>query len=485
MSLSQQALVGVLWASLEKFGGRTINFIVAIFLYRLLTPEDFGLVALLAIFLSISLILIDSGFSQALVREDQILEKDKSTVFYINLILALSIFIVIWFSAPFISDFFEEPVLLWLARFLALSPLFSSIAIIQRVHFTHKINFRTQAFINLISASLSGLSAISLALYGFGVWALATQYVLLAFVSSFLFWGVHPWLPKGFVYKDSFKKLFNFGSKLMLSSLINTSFVQGYKVIIGKLYSTTILGYYSQAENLNNIISQNLVGILTRVVYPTLSKVQDDGERLKKAYIQIIKVTSLVVFPAALGLALVAEPMILTLVGKKWINSVPIIQILTFSALIYHLQVFNLDILKVIGRSDLFLKLEIIKKIGVTVAIIIGLYFGFTGLIILQVVSSYFALFINMRYTSKILKYSKLNQFKDVFSVLVLSIPMVIAIFLIDTIKMESNGFRLFILFLTGVVVYLGTVWIVKPTPFKDLIGLLKPRFPVLNKINL
>ncbi len=485
MSLSQQALGGVLWASVEKFGGRTINFVAAIFLYRLLTPEDFGLVALLAIFFSISLILIDSGFSQALIREDKIIEEDKSTVFYTNLILALIIFILLWFSAPLISNFFEEPELLWLARYMALSPLFSSIAIIQRAHFTHKINFRTQAFINLISSSLSGLSAICLAFYGFGVWALATQYVLLAFVTSFLFWGVYPWLPKGFINKESFKKLFNFGYKLMLSSLLNASFVQGYKVIIGKLYSTTILGYYYQAENLNNIISQNLIGILTRVIYPTLSKVQTDGERLKKAYVQIIRIASLIVFPAALGIALIAEPMILTLVGEKWINSVPIIQMLAFSALIYHLQVFNLDILKVIGRSDLFLKLEIIKKIGVTVAIIIGVYFGFTGLIILQVVSSYFALFINMRYTSEILNYSKLNQLKDIFSVLVLSIPMVTGIFLVDTIKIESSGFRLFILFITGILIYLGTVFIVKPRPFKDLISLLKPRFPILNKIKM
>lgn len=479
-SLSQTALNGVLWASVEKFGGRMIQFISTVVLARILVPEDFGTIAMIMIIFAIANTLTDSGFSQALIREEKITESDRSTTFYVNFAIAFLLFIIIWFSAPYISEFYGKPILCDITRFMALTPIFYSLTIVQRAHYIHKINFRTQAYINLLASTLSGATAIYCAILGFGVWALAVQYVVLAFVNSVLYWIANPWVPKKFLDKESFDRLFGFGSKLMMSGILSVTFNQIYKVIIGKMYSANLLGFYSQAENIKNAISENLSGIVTKVNYPALSKVKNDKKRLEDAYKKIIKFTSYLLFPSMLGLILVAEPLVLTLIGEKWLESVPIIKLLAFSGLVYHLQVINLDMLKVLGRSDLFLRLEIIKKVGVALAIVIGLKFGFWGLILAQVISSYVSLFINMSYTSKIMKYSRLQQIQDIMPVFFLTLPMVLAVYLMDLIEYSVPVFRLSALVLVGVVVYFGLSYILKPPSFKDAIYLLRPKLKFL-----
>lgn len=485
MSLSQQALGGVLWASVEKFGGKIIQFFTTIFLARILVPEDFGVVAMISIFFEVSKILIDSGFSQALIREDHISEEDKTTTFYINLTTAFVLFFILWFSAPWVSQFFDEPILVWMTRFMALTPIFFSVTIIQRAYYSHKINFRTQAIINLIAAVLSGGSAVVLAWYDFGAWAIAAQQVLMAFVTSFLFWGINPWVPKGFIKKESFKKLLGFGSNLMVSGLINVAFNEVYKVIIGRLYSSNLLGLYAQAENIRNVVSHNLINVMVRVTYPSLSKIKSDRKRLKDGYKKILQVISLLIFPAMIGVILVAEPMVIALIGEKWSDSVPILQLLSLVGLIYHLHVINLNILKVIGRSDLILRLSIIKKTGVAIAIIIGLRFGFWGLIMAQVISSYVSLYINMMYTAKLVHYSKLDQLKDVFPILIYSLPMGAVVFSLDLLSYNVEFLRLAVLVISGVFVYGITCLLFKPKPFKEMVYILRPKFPIFKKIKL
>lgn len=485
MSLSQQALGGVIWATVEKFGGRVLQVLSTIILARLLLPEDFGIVAMVAIFFSVSNILIDSGFSQALIREDKISEEDKSTTFYINLITAIILFIILWVSSPLISQFFREPILLKMTRFMALTPIFFSITIIQRALYSHRLNFRTQAIVNLIATFLSGTSAVILAIYGLGVWALATQYVLMAFVTSFLFWGLSPWIPKKFINKNSFSRLFGFGSKLMLSGLINVIYKEIYKVIIGRIYSTSLLGFYVQAENFKNVVSENLVSVMVRVTYPALSKVKNEPARLKDGYKKILRVISFLIFPAMIGLIIISEPLVVTLIGEKWIKSAPILQVLSLAGIIYHMHVINLNILKVLGRSDLILKLQILKKIGVTLAIAIGLVYGFWGLVIAQVTSSYLSLYLNMIYTNRLMNYSKTEQFIDVFPVIKYSIPMTIIVFAINIIDFDYPALRLAVSVLSGMLVYLVTSLWLKPQPFKDIIYILRPKFPIFNKVKL
>lgn len=485
LSLSQKALRGVIWALVEKYGGRTIQFFAALFLYRLLIPQDYGLIAVIAVFFALANVLVDSGFSQALIREKEITIEDRCTTFYVNLILAICIYTTLWFSAPLISNFFDHLELTNLTRFMGMSIILYSLSIIQRAYFIHKLNFRTQAYINIIGTFISSLIAVVLAYNGFGVWALASQYIALSLISTFLFWLVHPWFPKQFITRNSFNKLFRFGSKLMLSGVINISFMHAYKIIIGKVYATTVLGYYDQANNLKNIVSENFVSAMVKVFYPTLSKMKEDEDKLKKAYVKIMKATSYIIFPCLAGLGLVAEPFVLTIAGPKWVGAILVLQILVFGGAIFHLHVINLDLLKIMSRTDLILRLEIYKKIGVVVAIFVGLKFGFHGLIIAQVVSSYLSLAINMTYTSKLINYSKIQQFKDILVSFSLSIPMILIVYLSSWINLELMTFKLLVMILIGICIYSLTSFILKPEPFKDIINIFTPRLPFLSKINI
>ena len=484
-SLSDKAVGGVLWAGVEKFGGKAIQFATTIILARILTPEDYGIMASIIIIFALSQVLIDSGFSQALIREEKISTEDKSTTFYINFLVALVLSVVIWLVAIPISNFFEDPLLVDLTRFMAPLPILSSFSIVQRAHFIQKINFRTQAYIHVITITLSGIISIYAAVKGLGVWALAIQYLSLSLFDSLLFWIVNPWKPRGFISGASFKRLFGFGYKMMLSGVLDIIFTHLYKVIIRKLYLKELLGFYFQAENAMKATSQSLNGVLVKVNYTTLSKVKDDVERLKDAYIKTTKATSYFVFPAMTGLILVAEPFIVTAIGNKWLASVPILQVLSVAGLIIHLQVFNLDLLKVLGRSDLFLKLSVIKKIGVTIAIVIGIRFGFWGLIFAQVISSYVSLFINMTYTSKLLGYTRLEQSKDIISVFMYSIPMIVIVLAVDLMNINIPWLRLLTLVSTGATVYISMSLILKPTIFREIIYILRPTLKFLNKVNI
>lgn len=484
-SLSQKALGGIFWSILEKYGGKVIQFGAALFLLRLLSPEDYGLIAMIAVFFALGNVMIESGFSQALIREKTITDADKSTTFYVNLIMAISMYALLWVAAPWISIFFDEPELTDLSRYTGLTMIFFAITIIQRAHFIHKINFRTQAYINLIGATISSMVAVILAYQGFGVWALATQMILLSLVNSALYWVVHPWLPKNFINKESFKKLFGFGSNLMISGVLNITFIHIYKIIIGKLYSSTLLGFYDQALNLKNVVSESFISSMAKVFYPTLSKVKEDQERLKAAYIKIMKATSYVIFPTMAGLGLVAKPFLLTIAGDQWVGAIPILQILVFSGAIYHLHLLNLDILKILNRTDLILRLEIYKKIGVIAAIIIGLQFGFYGLVIAQVISSYVSLYINMTYTATLLQYTRWQQFVDNFSGFLISVPMILVVFAFDFVEIDLIPLKLFVLVSIGIVVYVGTSLLLKPQSFKDLVYIFSPRIPFLRKVKL
>ncbi len=484
-NLSQSALTGVLWASLEKFGGKAIQFVTSIILARILLPEDFGLIAMVVIVFAVANVLVDSGFSQALIREKTITEGDRSTVFFSNFAIAVTIAVSIWFLSPLISDYFAEPVLTDITRLMALTPIFVSFTIVQRAHYSQKINFRTQAYINLIASTGSSILAIYAAIQGLGVWSLAIQYVSVALFTSLLFWGANPWIPKKFINKDSFKKLFSFGSKLMLSGLIHVIFTQVYRVIIGKMYNASLLGFYAYADNMKNSVAESLASVMARVNYSALSKVKNDKKRLEEAYRKIIRVSTFIVFPAMIGLILVAEPMVIALIGEKWLGSVPILQVLCLAGLIHHLQVINLEILKVVGRSDLFLRLEIIKKTGATIAIIAGLNFGFWGLVIAQVISSYIALFINMTYTARFLNYNRISQMKDVLPVLLLCTPMAGIVFILGEIEYLNEFLESGLLVVSGIIIYGASSYIIKPESFKDFIHLLKPKFKFLKHLNI
>lgn len=422
MSLGQKALGGFFWTLFSNGGNVIITLGLAAVLGRLLSPEDFATVAMIYIFFEVSQTLVNSGFAEALIRQKEISEEDKSTVFYINSIASLVLFLALWFGSPLVAEFYNKPVLAELLPFMSMSVIFNSLVIVQRAYLSHQLAFKKMTKVVLVSSFLAGIIAIWFAYLDYGVWALAYKYVSQTAIVAIGFYIVNPWFPKKGISKKVFKRLFGFGSKLLLSGVIHTVYENVYKVIIGKYYTEATLGFYDRAKYLIIQTTQTLVNTLQTVTYPILGKTQDDLVRLKLAYRKIIMASSFIIFPFIICIGVFAEPIILIWLGDQWKGAVPILQILCASGILYHLHSINLNVLKVLGRSDLFLKLEIIKKIIITISILFGLQFGIWGLLWAQVISSYLALVVNLYYTNQLLAYSYLGQLKDVTPVLFLSI---------------------------------------------------------------
>ncbi len=428
-SLKHKTISGLFWSFSETGINQLVHLVIGIILARLLSPDEFGLIGMIIIFIAVSQSFIDSGFSQALIRKTDCKQKDYTTVFYFNLLAGILFYLILFFLSPSISQFFNEPILRDLVRVLGLILIINSFAIIQRTILIKNINFKLQAKITLSSSVLSGIIGITLAYNGFGIWSLVVQRILNQLFIATLLWIFNRWLPTLEFSKQSFKEMFSFGSKLLASGLINTIYQNIYYLIIGKFFSATDLGYYTRADHFSRIPSQNINGSVQRVIYPVLSQLQNEPSKLKAVYKKIIKSIMLINFSVMLGTAAIARPMVLTLIGEKWLPSVPYLQLLCIVSMMYPLHSLNLNILKIKGRSDLFLRLEIIKKGLAIPVILIGIFIGIKAMIMGMIFNSFFAYFINSYYSSKLIDYSISEQIKDILPCFVISICMAIIVF--------------------------------------------------------
>lgn len=413
-SLKNQTVKGVGWSFADNIANSGITFLVGLVLARILSPTEYGIMAMIAIFIAISNSIIDSGFSNALIRKIDSKREDYNTVFYFNLLVGILLYIILFFCSPSISHFFNEPILIPVTRVIGLVLIVNALAIIQRTILVKEIDFKTQTKVSLIASILSGIVGIGMALFGCGVWSLVGQQLSRQLLNTLFLWIYGSWRPIWEFSMNSFKELFGFGSKLLLSGLINTVYNNIYYIIIGRFYSSAQLGQYTRAEQFNSIFSSNLTTVVQRVSYPVLSSIQDDPERLKQAYRRIIKTTMLVTFACMLGLAAVAKPLILILIGDKWLPAIAFLQIICFSGMLFPLHAINLNILQVKGRSDLFLKLEIIKKIIAIGPIIIGVFLGIKYMLWGGVLTSTIAYLLNSYYSADLIQYPTKEQIKDI-----------------------------------------------------------------------
>lgn len=475
MSLGQRTFSGFIWTFTSRLGTRLSIFVVSIVLARLLTPADFGLVALIAVFFSISASLVDSGFTLALIREKTISQKDKTTVFYINIFISIILYIILWFAAPYIASFFDQPQLIWLARIMGLDIIFKAISIVQRAVFTQSLRFKLLSTIDISVSILTGIVAVILAYKGMGVWALAIKYFLSSLFVSIMFFIVNPWLPSGFINKNSFDRLFGFGSKLLITGMINMFFNNIYNLVIGKLFSPEILGFYDRAMNFYNQSISTVLIAVQQVTYPILSKVQDDPKRLKLAHQKLININAFINFPIATILFFTAEPIIVVLLGNKWLETIPFLQLLSLSGLIAHLGSINNNLFKVIGRSDLFLKTSVIGKVITILAIVIGIQFGIWGLVIGSIISQYITVFIVMHFITKQIAYPLLEQLKDFLRSILLIVPMIGIMIILFYTDFNSNLIKLLVLSLIGISVYILTAYLSRSLAFTQITELIKP----------
>jgi teichuronic acid exporter len=429
MSLKQKTVSGLMWSFIENLANQGTNFIIGIVLARLLAPRDFGLIGMITIFIAISQSFIDSGFSQALIRKKDCTQADYSTVFYFNLLAGIAFYLLLFFSAGAISVFFREPQLTLLVRVLGINLIINALSIIQITQLTKRIDFKLQTRITVLFSIGSGVISIWMALNGFGVWSLVAKSLSQYALQSFFLWFWNGWRPSWLFDKKSFKEMFAFGAKLLASGLIDTAFKNIYYLVIGKYFSAVELGYYARADQFQNLPSQNLTGIIQRVSYPVLASIQEDVAKLKAAYKKLIRSTMLLSFVFMIGMAAVAKPLVITLIGTKWLPCVIYLQLLCFVGMLYPLHALNLNMLKLQGRSDLFLRLEIIKKAIFIPMIIIGVIGGIKILILGMLFASVFAYFLNSFWSGKLIGYSSLEQLRDIFPSFLLASAMGLAAF--------------------------------------------------------
>lgn len=468
-SIKSKTISGLFWSFSETGINQGVHFVIGIILARLLSPDEFGLIGMITIFIAISQSFIDSGFSQALIRKTDCQQKDYATVFYFNLFVGFLFYIILFFSAGSISRFFNEPILRDLVRVLGLVLIINAFTIIQRTILIKNINFKLQTKITLASSVLSGIIGIILAYKGFGVWSLAIQQILNQLFITIFLWIFNHWLPTLEFSKQSFKEMFSFGSKLLASGLIDTTYQNIYYLIIGKFFSATELGYYTRADQFSKLPSRNITSSTDRVTYPVLSQLQNEPSKLKTGYKKIIKSLMLINFSVMLGMAAIARPMVLTLIGEKWLPSVPYLQLLCVVSMMYPLHSLNLNILKVKGRSDLFLRLEIIKKTLAIPVILIGIFIGIKAMIIGMIFNSFFAYFINSYYSSKLIDYSMSEQIKDILPDFGISISMAIIVFFTQLTISLSPLLKLIIGVVLGFMLVIGLSRIFAIDVYKEL----------------
>lgn len=463
-TLKKKTISGLFWSFSDLIANQGIQFIIQIILARLLVPKDFGIIGMITVFIAISQSFIDSGFTNALIREKEVSQEDYSTVFYFNLAMAVLMYAILFFSAGIISRFFKEPQLMAILRVIAIVLIINSFGLIQRTMLTKSINFKTQTKISIMSSIISGIIAVIFAYVGFGVWSLVIKTLTMQLIQSLLLCIYNKWVPSLVFRMDSFKKLFGFGWKLLVSGLINTLYNNLYFLIIGKAFSAIDLGYYTNAQKLRDTASQSISSSVQKVSYPVLSSIKEDKEKLRDGYKKIIKMSVFITFPLMIGLAVIANPLIRLIFGSKWINSIDSFQILCLAGMLFPLHAINLDILQVKGRSDLFLALEIIKKVIGLISIIIVLFFklGIIGLLWAAVATSFIAYFINSYYSAEMLSYSTMDQIKDITPAFIASVLMMIVVYFSGIILPNNNLIKLIVQTIIGIVSYVSICKIMK-----------------------
>lgn len=472
-SLKSKTVKGVVWSSIERFSTQGVQFLIMIIMARLLTPKDYGLIGMLAIFLAVAQSLIDSGFSQALIRKQDRTDVDNSTVFYFNIVVSSALYLILFIAAPFVADFYNQPELTSVMRVVCLGVILNSLAVVQRALLTVRIDFKTQAKASLSAAVISGCIGIVLAYCGFGVWSLVVQQLLNLSVNTLLLWIFSKWRPIAVFSWKSFHELFAFGSKLLASGLLDTLYRNIYPIVIGKLFSASSLGHYTRAHQFSEFPSSNVTGIIQRVTYPILCGIQDETERLETVYRKFLKLSAFIIFPLMIGLSAVACPFIDIALGTQWGFCGQLLQIICFAMMWYPIHAINLNLLQVKGRSDLFLRLEIIKKIlGITVLCITA-PFGLVVMCYGQIFNSIVALVINTYYTGKLINVGFIRQMKDLLPTILLSLTMFGAILLVNGF-IEANIYRLIIGVLVGVIVYASGSYIFKFKELQTLFSLIR-----------
>ncbi len=474
--IKEKTITGLRWSMVEKFSSQGISFLVSIVIARLLTPADYGLIGLTAIFIGIPQVFISSGFGTALVKKIDRTETDFSTMFYYNTGISLLCYLLLFIGAPFIANYFNQAELTSIVRILGLNFVFNSFQLVQIVKCRINLDFKIQAKISFACVVGSGSIGLFCAFTGFGVWALVIQSLASNFISLLCYSFFVRWYPKHRFSSESFKELFGYGSKILLTSILNTIFGNIYNFTIGKVFSISQLGYYTRAQSIGALPSGNIVGVLQNVSFPVLSKCQENEAQMVAYHRKMVRTTCYILFPIFGFLMVYAKPLINVLLTEKWLPAAPLLQVLCIGIMIGSLQILNSNPLYVRGKTNLILYAEIINKVLMVIMIVICIPFGVLAICIGSSILSIVSFFINIYFVKKVFPLNLTNQLKDVCSSL--AIVGVVAIASLCFNQLFTNDY---IVLITGSI-FSAILYIVLSKIFMnnelmstlDLIGLKK-----------
>ena len=452
-NLKQKTKKGLYWSAASNFANQGMRFVFGLILARMLSPDAYGVIGMLTVFLCVVQVFIDCGFSQALIAKQDRTQTDFSTEFFFNIGVGLIGYCLLFISAPFIAEFYNMPLLTSVLRVVGLGVIINSLCVVQSAQFAIRLDFKTPAKLAVITNMFSGVVGIFLAYCGYGVWALVFQQIAGNFLNGILLWILAGWRPTFEFSRDSFRYLWSYGSKILASSLIQQVYDNLYPLVIGKFFSARQLGLYSRAQGFATLPSSNISGILGNVSFPILSKINNDSPRLMRIYRQMIETAAFIIFPLMLGLFAIADPLVKVLLNQQWYDCIIILQLLCCALLWQPISAINLSILKVIGRTDIILKLEIIKRIAGIVSIVCSIPFGIIGMCIGYMILYMFCFILNTIYISKITNTPLSLYFKDIMPPLLASIAMCIIVLSIISF-VESNVLAIIVGITIGILCY-------------------------------
>ncbi len=475
--LKNRTYHGAFWSAIDAMAARLLQFVIGVILARLLLPEQFGLIGMLAIFVGVSQMLLHAGFSTALIQKSGISDTDTSSVFYFNVLMSILLAGGMYLAAPSIASFYSQPILIVLTRALSLVIVIDAFSVVQTAILTREMRFRIQTKVSLVAALLSGGVGITMAATGFGVWALVGQQLSAALARAVALWRFNTWRPRPLFCVSALRNMFRFGSRMMLSGLLNQVFQNIYYVVIGRLFSPVDLGFYTRARHIEEMPSLTLSGIVSRVSFPAFSAIQNDDERVRRAFRKALRMLAFVNAPVMIGLAVVAEPLVLVLLTERWLPAVPYLQLLCVLGIFLPYHTINLNVLMAKGRSDLFLQLEILKKVFVVISIGILWRWGIMALIAGNVLVSVLGYVVTATYLSRLVGYGLLSQLRDTVIYLLLAAIMGTFVYAMHFVEIESALLLLISQIAVGVFLYSGLCLSIRPPALFDLVDLLRSRF--------
>jgi len=474
-SLKNKTVKGLGWSALDNAARYGMQFVIGIVLARLLSPDDYGLLGLTGIFTVVCTALVNGGFTTALIRKKDASDDDYNTAFICNLGMSLLLYAVVFVCAPLIANFFNREELVALVRVSSLGLIIGALGMVQQTRLTKRIDFKTQTKITIIASAISGAVGIAMAIMGFGVWALVAQQLMSHALRTLQLYIYNKWLPRLRFSTESFHNLFGFGWKMMVSTLLDTVWKELYQVVVGKFYNPATLGQYTRAQHYAKLFSSNLTNIVQRVTYPVLSSIQDDKERMVSAYRRIIRTSMFITTVTLISLGAVSEPLIYCMIGSKWHEASTYLPLICLSSSLYPLHAINLNMLQVQGRSDLFLGLEVIKKLIALIPLFVGAFIGIMPMLWVNILVGIIAYFLNSHYSGRLLGYSSWMQLHDIAPSYCLAIAIALSVWFLKYLPL-SYWIILPLQITVGTTVFFTFCNVFKMNEYKEIMDILKKR---------